>query len=71
MSYLLDTHALIWALLDPDRLGRRASIICLGKGTAIRSTPSAMNPLVSVIIPVYNDQRGMPRSPAGALRFGL
>ena len=25
MSYLLDTHALLWTLFDPDRLGKKAA----------------------------------------------
>lgn len=27
MAWILDTHALIWALFDPDKLGKKASAI--------------------------------------------
>lgn len=35
MSFLLDTHALLWALTDPDRLGREAHHIIAARSSRL------------------------------------
>lgn len=35
MSYLLDTHALLWALFDPSRLGKKSAVSIRNPGVTV------------------------------------
>jgi PIN domain nuclease of toxin-antitoxin system len=39
MAWMLDTHALIWALFEPDKLGRKARAILTDSTNEVLVSP--------------------------------
>lgn len=39
MAWMLDTHALLWALFEPDKLGRKTRAILVDRANEVRISP--------------------------------
>ncbi len=73
MAWMLDTHALLWALFEPDKLGRKAGTILRDQSNEVRVSPvsyweiSLKYGLGKLVLPSTDPAE----IPAAALQLGL